>query len=160
MKMQMSTKCLNTIPRAAGRPARSVLRAARPGFSLLELTLVLAIIAALMAAAAYNFLGQGERAKVKVTKQTLFTIDSALSQYNLEYSSYPPNINTLITTKILKNATVKDAWDTDLYYDTRGSSKERPYNLRSNGPDKQLGNEDDIDIWNMNRADAAPVSGG
>jgi general secretion pathway protein G len=133
----------------------SALRRAHRGFSLLELTLVLAIIAILMAAAAWNFVGQGERAKVKVTKQTMSIVESALTQYNLEYSGYPPQLNVLISSKMLKNQPLTDAWSSELYYDTRGANKDRAFNLRSPGPDKQLGNEDDIDIWTMTREGAA-----
>jgi prepilin-type N-terminal cleavage/methylation domain-containing protein len=129
------------------------MRAARKarGFSLLELMLVLAIIATLMAVAAWNFLGQGEKARTKATKQTLFTIKSAMAAYNLEYASFPPDLRTLITTKILADQKLKDGWDHDLYYDTRGASKDRPYNLRSPGSDNQLGNEDDVDVWAVNQ---------
>jgi len=121
------------------------------GFSLLELMLVLAIIATLMAVAAWNFLGQGEKARTKATKQTLFTIQSAMDAYNLEYASFPPDLRTLVTTKFLKDQKLKDGWDQELYYDPRGTSKDRPYKLMSPGEDKTLGSEDDIDVWMINK---------
>jgi len=127
-------------------------RASIRGFSLLELMLVLAIIGVLMAVAAVNVLGTGERAKIKATKASLATISSALNSYSLEYSSFPPTLSTLTTVKpaFLDDAKkMKDAWDSDFFYDPRGRGT-RPYLLGSSGADKTPGNEDDIDVWTMN----------
>ncbi len=120
------------------------------GFSLLELTLVLAIMGILMAVVAYNVMGQGAKAKAKATKASMSVIDAALKQYNLEYSAFPPGLQTLIGAKILDpSKPLKDAWDVDIYYDPRGTDKDHPYILKSAGEDKQLGTDDDIDVWNM-----------
>lgn len=122
------------------------------GFSLLELMLVLAIIGVLMAVAAVNVLGTGERAKIKATKASLATISSALNSYSLEYSTFPPTLATLTSVKppfLDDSKKMKDAWDTDFFYDPRGRGT-RPYLLGSPGADKTPGNEDDIDIWTMN----------
>lgn len=123
----------------------------RAGFSLLELTLVLVIIGLLIGAAAYSVAGAGARAKVRVTKASMETIRSALSQYNLEHSAFPPTLQTLITTKFLEDKKLRDGWDREFYYDPRGRGREQPYTLASVGEDGQAGTEDDIDIWTMNR---------
>jgi len=128
-------------------------RSAR-GFSLLELMLVLAIIGVLMAVAAVNVLGTGTRAKIRATKASLATIQSALNSYSLEYSSFPPVLGMLTTVKpsfLDDSKKLKDSWEMDFYYDPQGTSKERPYRLGSYGDDKLPGTEDDIDIWTMNR---------
>lgn len=119
------------------------------GFSLLELTLVLAIIGILMAVAAVNILGQGTRAKISATKATINTVSSALKQYNLEYSAYPPDLKVLVTAKLLENKPLKDGWQHELYYDPRGRNKDQPYILGSSGEDGVMGNEDDINVWTM-----------
>jgi len=134
------------------RTSRALAASSR-GFSLLELMLVLAIIGVLMAVAAVNVLGTGQRAKIKATRASLDTIRTALNSYNLEYSTFPPTLGTLTSIKpaFLDNTKkLKDAWDGDFFYDPRGRG-ENPYLLGSAGEDKTPGNEDDIDVWTMNK---------
>jgi general secretion pathway protein G len=128
----------------------SAVRAAR-GFSLLELTLVLVIIGILIAAAAVNIVGAGARAKARVTRASLATVKQALTTYNLDIGGYPPNLGLLITSKMLEDKALKDAWKNDFIYDARGRSKEQPYVLGSAGEDGNPGTEDDIDVWTMDK---------
>ena len=135
---------------------RSTRRMAR-GFSLLELTLVLAIIGILMAVAAVNILGQGTRAKIQATKATIGVVGSALKTYHLDNSAYPPTLQALISAKLLDNKKIMDGWKHELYYDPRGRNKDQPFILGSPGDDGIMGNEDDINIWTMDGP--APASG-
>ena len=135
------------------RAARRVAR----GFSLLELTLVLAIIGILMAVAAVNILGQGTKAKIAATKATINVVGNALKQYNLDNSAYPQSLNALISAKLLDNKKIQDGWKRDLYYDARGRNKDQPFILGSSGEDGVIGNEDDINIWTMDGP--APAGG-
>jgi general secretion pathway protein G len=121
------------------------------GFSLLELTLVLAIIGILIAAAAYNLGGASARAKISVSKSSLNTIKGALTSYNIQHSSYPPSLQLLITAKFLEDKKLSDAWGREWIYDPRGRSREQPYLLGSGGEDGIPGNEDDIDVWTMDK---------
>jgi general secretion pathway protein G len=119
---------------------------ARPGFSLLELTLVLAIIGILVAMVAVNIAGAGSRAKTKATKAMLETIATTLKSYHLEYSSYPPTLETLLTVKppmLDPSKPLKDAWDSAFVYEPRPSGTS-PFTLISMGEDKAIGSEDDI----------------
>jgi general secretion pathway protein G len=124
---------------------------ARAGFSLLELMLVLAIISILVAAAAYNLAGAGARAKNQITKSSLNTIKGALSSYNIQYSSYPVGLPVLITTRFLEDKRLQDAWGREWLYDPRGLNKDQPYILGSAGEDGIPGNEDDINVWTMDK---------
>lgn len=137
-------------------PRRAKPRLAR-GFSLLELTLVLAIIGILMAVAAVNILGQGTKAKIQATKATINIVSNALKQYNLDNSAYPPDLKTLQNAKLLDNKPIKDGWRRDLYYDPHGRNKDQPFILGSSGEDGIVGNEDDINIWTMDGT--APTTG-
>lgn len=129
--------------------ARHATRSAR-GFSLLELTLVIAIIGVLTAVVALNLGGLGGRAKTRATEASLTTIQTSIKAYHLEYSAYPPDLQTLITTKFLdRDKPLNDGWQKAFFYDPRGRSKDQPYVLMSSGEDGVSGNEDDIDIWTM-----------
>lgn len=120
-------------------------------FTLLELMLVLAIIGVLMAVAAYNIVGSGDRAKIKATRISMQTIEGALKTYYVEESSYPPSIERMATIKppILEASKLKDAWNRNFHYSVTGN-QDRPYELISLGPDGKAGSEDDIDIWKTN----------
>jgi general secretion pathway protein G len=127
-------------------------RRSRPGFSLMELMLVLAIMGILMAVVAINVIGVGERARIKATKASLVTIKSALTTYQLEQGgSYPPDLRTLTSMKppLLDNGKLQDAWKIDFIYDSHGPSAEQPFVLGSAGPNKVVGDEDDINVWTM-----------
>jgi len=124
------------------------------GFSLMELMLVLAIIGVLMVVVTVNVAGGGARAKKRATEASLKTIKSSLDSYNLNYSTYPPDLRTLIVAKFLDDSNLKDGWDSDIFYvpSATGSSSsgtERPFQLGSAGEDRNLGNADDIDVWSI-----------
>ena len=121
-------------------------------FSLLELMLVIAIMGVLMAVVGFNFLGAGNRAKKRATEATLRNVQSALESYHLESSGWPPDLQTLITTKFLKDTKLVDGWDTPLMYDPRPVAEGQPYTLGSAGEDKSAGNQDDINVWLINKS--------
>ncbi len=129
------------------KPTRKPRRAAR-AFSLLELTLVLVIIGALMAMAAVNLLGGASRAKIKTTKASMQTIASQLKTYYIEQNAYPPTLEVLVTGKYLEAKSLKDSYDAAYYYKTPGRNN-NPYDLISAGEDKQLGSADDLDVWTV-----------
>lgn len=131
-------------PRAKAR------RRALPGFSLLELSLVLAIIGILVAMVAVNITGAGSRAKTKTTKAALEVVGAAVKDYHLNHSSYPPSLDVLYTAKFLDSGKSKnDAWDSPFLYEPRGRGEEK-FTLLSAGEDKQPGTEDDINYHTMN----------
>lgn len=137
----------------AGRAAKPLAAGARSGFSLLELTLVLAIIGILIASAAYNLAGAGARAKAQVTRGSLDTIKGALQSYHLTFSAYPISLRTLVDVKpaFLEDKKLQDAWAREFMYNPQGRSKEQPFDLGSSGEDGIPGNEDDINVWTMNK---------
>ena len=121
------------------------------GFSLLELTLVIAIMGVLMAIAAVNLIGGADDAKIQATKSSMRTIKDALQSYQTRNNSYPPTLATLITgTSQLQLGADLDSWDQPFYYSPvgrNGAPKEQGFTLISGGPDTQMGTEDDIDVW-------------
>ena len=137
---------LQNMPRK--QRSRAGLRVQVPGFSLIELTLVVVILGVLMAVVAVNVLGQGEKAKIRATETSMTTIQSSLDSYHLEYSTYPPDLETLKTAKYLTpNKPIEDGWKRTYYYVLPGSTN--PYDLMSAGSDGEFGTPDDINIWTM-----------
>ena len=127
------------------------LRATRPGFSLLELTLVLVIMGMLMAVAAVSLVGNAKRARVKTTKASMTVINGAIKNYMLENAGTPPpSLQTLVTAEFLEAGKVQDAWNEAFFYSATPTSTGQAYQLVSKGPDKELGTEDDINVWTMN----------
>ncbi len=143
--------CARTV---VGWVGRGAVRAAR-GFSLLELMLVLAIIGILMTVAAVNVLGAGDRARTTSTKASLETIKTQLNTYYLNTSSFPPNLQTMVTAKYLESGKLMDGWNVAFIYAPNPGNTERPYDLGSCGPDKLPGTADDIDVWTMSAQPAA-----
>lgn len=121
------------------------------GFSLLELMLVLAILGILMSVVAINVLSSGRRAKERATRASMATIQTALTNYNLNHSAYPPTLELLKTTKELDpTKPLKDAWKHDFVYSVQTNNPDRPFVLASPGDNGSMGDEDDIDVWTMN----------
>ena len=119
------------------------------GFSLLELSLVIAIMGILMAVAAYNLIGGADDAKISATKASMQTIKSSLQQYQVQNNAFPPSLSALIPGKLASGSDL-DAWDVPFYYQPNGkpnAPKEEGFTLISMGPDGQSGTEDDMDIW-------------
>lgn len=130
---------------------RSRCRTGAPGFSLLELMLVIAIIGILMAIVAVNVLGAGDRAKRTATVASLRTIKNVMGEYILKYSSPPPTLDTLVQLKYLDpDFKLEDGWKRPFIYNPRGLDKDHPYTLGSGGPDSTT-TDDDVDVWNLSK---------
>lgn len=127
-------------------------RRARPAFSLLELMLVLVILGLLSTVAAVALIPQGEKAKIRVTKQSMGVIKNAITQYELEKSRVPDTVIELIP-EYLQDGDIRDGWKQPFYYKPTPNGV-RSYTLMSFGKDKLPDTEDDIDVWTMNMEDA------
>jgi general secretion pathway protein G len=121
------------------------------GFTLLEMMLVVLIIGMLAAAVAWNFAGQGDKARISTTKKNLVTLQQILTAFQLEKGQYPQTLQALMPEFAAKIS--KDGWNRDfVYYSPAGDG--RPYALFSQGPDGAPGGADDINVWTMD--DASP----
>lgn len=81
-----------------GQVLKKRFRRKRPGFMLLELIIVIAIIGILAAVAVPNFLGMTDEAKIARIKADLSTIGTAAEMYNIKKGSYPTSISDLVST--------------------------------------------------------------
>lgn len=127
----------------------SIWATSRPGFSLIELTAVLVILGLLMAGAALAVPRQIEKARVKTTKISMSTIQTAIDSFMAENAGDAPAFIADLIPEFIKQGTELDAWDRAFYYaSTPGAIN--PYELISGGADKEFQTPDDINIWTMN----------
>ncbi len=122
--------------------------AARPGFSLIEITAVILLIGILAAGAAVAILPQVARAKVNATKNSMRTIKTQVSSYMVEHSAPPSSLQVMIG-QYLEAGSDTDAWGTPYYYQvTPGAAQ--PYRLISAGADRDFNAaEDNLDLWTL-----------
>ncbi len=140
---------MKTEPGMSGRNRYGAMaRASRPGFSLLELTLVLVIMGMLMAVAAVSLVGNAKRARVKTTKASMTVIKGAIEGYMIEKDGSPPATLSMLVPDYLQQGKLRDAWKQELFYSASPGSG-GAFQLISLGDDKELGTEDDIDVWTM-----------
>jgi len=153
-------RCCGPTPRTcvAGRRAeagrgrhRGGRSAARRGFTLLELLLVLAILVVLGGIVAVNVVGTGQQANADATLAQLKMLKSNIDMYQIRMNSLPQTLEALRdgpsdSAKKAKwvapiiNEIPKDAWGNELEYTVSGNG----YEIRSGGIDGQLQTDDDI----------------
>ena len=115
------------------------------GMTLIEIMVVIAIIGLIGTVAIVNIMKQFEKAKVKTAKTQIKAVEQAVEQYYLDNSRYPTTeegLNALAAGEYLKKAP-KDPWKKDFSYTSPGADGS-PFEIKSAGPDKQEGTEDDI----------------
>ncbi|MEY8263537.1 MAG: type II secretion system major pseudopilin GspG [Bermanella sp.] len=132
------------------------------GFTLIEIMVVLAILAGLIAMVAPNIIGEAGRAKVKTAKAEMANIALALDMYKLDNFRYPstsqgiealaskpagsPEPKNYKAGGYMKKMPV-DPWGTPYLY----FSKKSNYEIVSLGADGEEGGEDDAaDISSSN----------
>jgi general secretion pathway protein G len=132
---------------------RTTRRSLASGFTLLEMMLVVMIMGVLIGIAAWNIIGQGDKARKQATFASMKTVESMLKTYNLDYGVYPPTLDALVPKYTEKPPT--DAWKRRIQYSIGSSGGAHPFELFSTGPSGEAGNADNIDWWVEN----APPAG-
>ena len=134
-------------------------QAARAGFTLIEIMVVLVIIGILMALVVPNVIGRPDEARITVVKADLHTIAGALDMYKLDNYDYPSTqqgLEALVTKPsgtpaakhwkeggYLKRMPV-DAWGNPYQYLYPGTHG--PYDLYSLGPKGKVGQPDNASV--------------
>lgn len=116
-------------------------RRRQAGMTLIEIMIVMVIMALVAAGAGFAILPQMEKAKIKQTATDAKTIAAAAELYIVDNGDCP-SVQALVDAKILKKSlNTQDSWDNDYQVecDDDGAT------VRSAGPDKQFGTEDDIE---------------
>lgn len=128
---------------------KSVRYAARGGFSLLEISLVVVLIGLLTAGAAVALLGRSQAVKVRITKTSMNLLKSQIESHMTEGNGSPPaSLDILLNKGFIEKGNMNDAWKQQFYYQPTGMNG-RNFTLISSGPDRQLDTADDIDVWTM-----------
>jgi len=132
----------------------------RRGFTFLEIMLVVMIIGLLAAVIGPRLVGQGERARVQTTKQSIAGLTSALKMYEMDLGTFPSTqegLGALMKAPssapegqwdgpYLDKESFKDGWQRDLKYKFP-PEKGQYFDLYSVGRDGVEGNADDVNNW-------------
>lgn len=81
-------------------------RAARAGFTLIELIVVLAIVALLVSVAIPRYFTHVDRAKEATLRQDLSTMRDAIDKFYGDKGRYPSNLEELVTTRYIRTVPV------------------------------------------------------
>jgi general secretion pathway protein G len=140
--------------------AKSVARAARDGFTLLELLVVVLIIGLLTGIVAPRFLNQIGRSEVTTARAQLDAFDKALQAFRIDMGRFPTSdegLQALVAAPgndprwrgpYLKDDVPKDPWGMPYEY-RYPSARGKDFDLLSLGRDRAPGGSgDDADITN------------
>ena len=109
------------------------------GFTLVELLVVMAIIALLLALAAPRYFGRVEMAKETVLRENLHQMRDATDKFYGDNNRYPNNIDELVTRKYLRRIPpdpITDSEKTWVIVPPSDSQKGGVYDIKSGAPGK------------------------
>lgn len=128
----------------------------RPGFTLIEMLLVIVLIGIIAGAVVTSLSGRAREARItRATADIAGSLSMALDMFEQDIGRYPTNeegLQVLIQNSgiqnwkgpYLKGAELKpDPWESPYLY-SQDPQNEGQYILSSAGPDRQAGTEDDI----------------
>lgn len=121
----------------------------KSGFTLVEILLVVAILGILAGVAVIGVRGRTDKANKAACRTSIQAIRTAIDAYDVDNGTYPPSLQSLVTRDSAPNWSgpyiqeprmLKDPWGHDFQYSPREDGCE----VRSAGPDGQMGSADDL----------------
>lgn len=154
---------------------RSIRRAARRAFTLIEVMIVIAIILALSALVGVALFSRQKEAKSSLAQIDMNTIKKGMQQFYLDFDRFPTDEEGLAVLwskesltgdgdqakwkKYLEEPMPNDRWGHPWgYRQTSEHGDDTKYDLWSVGPDGQEGTDDDITSWPKDSADSGGSS--
>ena len=133
---------------------------ARPGFSILELLLVLVILSILAGIVGVRFAGQSTKAQIDAARAQMSEFRTALGVYEIQTGTYPTTEQGLDALAerpagmdadrwpgpLLERVPL-DQWGNSWQYRYPGQHNTNSYDLWSFGPDGRNGTDEDITNW-------------
>ena len=114
----------------------------RDGMTLIEIMIVVIIMAMIATAVGVAVLPAFTKSQIKQAKSDAMAVRSAVEMYLAESPGECPDVKALVEEDFLnKSARSVDPWGTDFEIECEGSD----VTVRSAGPDKEWGGEDDIE---------------
>lgn len=134
---------------ALGRAMKE--RNSERGTTFVEILVTMAIIAILMSTVTIAVITYIPQANIAKAKSDISTLRMAITSYYLEAYDYPdPSTWQQDIKKYMTDGKVpKDPWSMDYVYTKPGPEEDIPYELRSGGPNKTQGDDDDIVSWKL-----------
>jgi general secretion pathway protein G len=159
---ELKRELVNDQPRQEPQPKRR----GRPGFTLVEIMVVVVIIGMLASLVGVTVIRQLEKAKKKTAAAQIHNFMTALDMYYMDNSNYPTTeqgLQALVqapsTSPVPKNyprdgyiqQVPKDPWNYDYIYFSPGVNG-GPFSIQSYGADGMQGGEEnnaDVESWNL-----------
>jgi len=131
---------------------RPTARRSRNAFTLMEMMLVLAIIALLIAVGAVTLRNVGEQAEITTAQAQINSIKTVIQSYKNHNRKYPAKLEELVTppanAKMRKSYIgedgITDPWGEKFQMRSPGKKSGEAFDIYSMGPDKRDGTEDDV----------------
>lgn len=129
----------------------------QPGFTLVELLLVLVILALIAGLVLPGIIGKAESAKAKAASAQISRISMSVESFYLDTGNTPSSLDELVNLPsdvtgwngpYIKNSLLKDPWGQPYLYSVPGEHGD--FDIESLGADRQRGGEGknaDINSW-------------
>lgn len=133
-------------------------RMLRPGYSLMEIVIVLAIIGILLGVGVPMLMNRLDESRKSTAKLTLHGYKQAINTFYADTGSYPQELQDLMEKPSDERIAAKwaspymeklsdDPWNHELHYE-RTPGGEHPYDLYSYGPNgEDAPEEEHISVW-------------